>query len=96
MYVYFAPNDLGHPDNYIEANPLVTPAHIVPEWYFLPYYAVLRSIPHKLLGVIGMFASILIFLALPILNTSNIRSATFRPLYRVLFWIFLINFIVLG
>jgi ubiquinol-cytochrome c reductase cytochrome b subunit len=95
-YVYFSPNTLGHPDNYIEANPMVTPTHIVPEWYFLPYYAVLRSIPHKLLGVIAMFASILVFLALPLLHTAKVRSSAFRPLYRFLFWIFVVNFIVLG
>jgi ubiquinol-cytochrome c reductase cytochrome b subunit len=64
LYVYFFPNNLGHPDNYIEANPMVTPTHIVPEWYFLPFYAILRSIPNKLLGVIAMFVSILILFLL--------------------------------
>jgi ubiquinol-cytochrome c reductase cytochrome b subunit len=64
VYIYFFPNNLGHPDNYIEANPMVTPTHIVPEWYFLPFYAILRSIPNKLLGVIAMFVSILILFLL--------------------------------
>ena len=71
---FFVPNYLGHPDNYIEANPLVTPPHIVPEWYFLPFYAILRAIPNKLLGVIALFLSILITAALPWLDTSKVRS----------------------
>lgn len=94
--VYFLPNLLNHPDNYIEGNPMVTPAHIVPEWYFLPYYAILRSIPHKLGGVIAMFASILIFLILPYINTSQIRSSLFRPLYKKLFWLFVLDGLILG
>ena len=91
MYAWFAfyiPNYLGHADNYIPANPGVTPAHIVPEWYYLPFYAILRSIPNKLLGVIAMFASILILVVLPWLDTSKVRSAVYRPLYRQFFWIF--------
>ncbi len=94
--VFFAPNMLGEPDNYIEANPLSTPAHIVPEWYFLPFYAILRSIPHKLLGVIAMFGSIFILFALPWIDRSPVRSAKFRPIYKWLFWLFVITCIVLG
>jgi len=95
-FVFFEPNMLGHPDNYIEANPMVTPAHIVPEWYFLPYYAVLRSIPHKLGGVIAMFGSLLVLFLLPLLHRSPVRSSVFRPLHRFLFWIFAANWVVLG
>jgi len=95
-FIFLDPNVLGHPDNYIEANPMVTPAHIVPEWYFLPFYAILRSIPDKLGGVIAMVGGILINLALPLLNTSNIRSSFFRPLHKVIFWLFIGNFILLG
>ena len=94
--LFFAPNFLGHPDNYTPANPLVTPPHIVPEWYFLPFYAILRAIPDKLLGVIAMFAAILILFVLPWLDTSKVRSARFRPVYKMLFWAFLIDCIVLG
>ncbi len=94
--VFFAPNLLGESINYVPANPLVTPPHIVPEWYFLPYYAILRSIPDKLLGVIAMFASILILFVLPWLDTSRVRSARFRPIYKWLFWLFLIDCAVLG
>jgi len=75
VFVFFAPNVLGHPDNYIVANPLVTPSHIVPEWYLLPFYAILRAIPSKLGGVIFMFASIFILMLLPWLDTSKVRSA---------------------
>nr|BBD14112.1 apocytochrome b [Ophirina amphinema] len=94
-FVYFYPNALGHPDNYIEANPLVTPPHIVPEWYFLPFYAILRSIPDKLGGVIAMFASIIVLLLLPFINTSKIRSSQFRPLHRKLFWLFIVDLFIL-
>jgi ubiquinol-cytochrome c reductase cytochrome b subunit len=96
LFVYFVPNYLGHTDNYIEANPMVTPAHIVPEWYFLPMYAILRSIPHKLGGVIAMFAALLILLILPYVGVSETRSSTFRILHRYFFWIFTLNFIILG
>ncbi|MCC0050546.1 MAG: cytochrome b/b6 [Rhodobiaceae bacterium] len=89
-FVFYAPNMLGHPDNYTPANPLVTPAHIVPEWYFLPFYAILRAIPDKLGGVIAMFASIGVLFILPWLDTSKVRSATFRPLYKQFFWILLL------
>ncbi len=94
--VFFAPNSLGEPDNYIQADPLVTPAHIVPEWYFLPFYAILRSIPDKLIGVIAMFGSILILFVLPWLDRSPVRSAKFRPIYKQFFWIFVVDCIVLG
>ena len=93
---FYLPNYLGHPDNYIAANPLKTPAHIVPEWYFLPFYAILRAIPNKLLGVIALFSSIAILLFLPWLDTSRIRSANYRPLYRQFFWIFVLVCIGLG
>ncbi len=94
--VFFAPDFLGHPDNYIPADPLKTPAHIVPEWYFLPFYAILRAIPDKLGGVIAMFSAIFVLFLLPWLDTSKVRSATFRPIYKVLFWIFLVDAVVLG
>jgi ubiquinol-cytochrome c reductase cytochrome b subunit len=110
-FVFFAPNYLGHPDNYIPADPLVTPAHIVPEWYFLPFYAILRSItfsitlpftdvvliPAKLGGVIGMFGSIAILFVLPWLDTSPVRSSRFRPIFRwwVLLWL-VPAFLILG
>ncbi len=95
-FVFFSPNSLGHPDNYIPANPMVTPPHIVPEWYFLPFYAILRAIPDKLLGVLAMFGAILIFFVLPWIDRSKVRSATFRPMTRILFWLFLADCILLG
>jgi len=95
-FVFYIPNYLGHPDNYIPANPGVTPPHIVPEWYYLPFYAILRSIPNKLLGVIALFSSILILAFLPWLDTSRVRSAVYRPLYRQFFWIFVIVCVGLG
>lgn len=94
--VFFLPEYLGHTDNYIPADPMTTPAHIVPEWYFLPFYAILRAIPIKELGVLAMFGSLLILLILPWLDTSKVRSARFRPIYKQMFWIFLINIFVLG
>ncbi|HVY21547.1 MAG TPA: cytochrome b N-terminal domain-containing protein [Bauldia sp.] len=94
--VFYVPNYLGHPDNYIPANPLQTPAHIVPEWYFLPFYAILRAIPNKLLGVVAMFSSIAILAFVPWLDTSKVRSSTFRPIYRQFFWIFVITGVGLG
>ena len=96
FFVFYAPNILGHADNYIEANPLVTPAHIVPEWYLLPFYAILRSVPDKLMGVIAMLSAIFILAALPWLDTSKVRSAVFRPLYRQFYWIFVLDVLVLG
>lgn len=95
-FVFFSPNSLGHPDNYIEANPMVTPAHIVPEWYFLPFYAILRSIPDKLLGVVAMFASILILFALPWIDRSKVRSGAYRPHFKIIYWLFVVNAVVLG
>ena len=96
FFVFYAPNILGHADNYIEANPLVTPAHIVPEWYLLPFYAILRSVPDKLLGVIAMLSAIFILAALPWLDTSKIRSAVFRPLYKQFYWILVADVLILG
>ena len=93
--VFYAPDYLGHPDNYIPADPLKTPAHIVPEWYFLPFYAILRAVPDKLGGVIAMISAILILFAIPWLDTSKVRSATFRPIYKKFFWILLIDVIIL-
>ena len=96
FFVFYTPNILGHADNYIEADPLVTPAHIVPEWYLLPFYAILRSVPDKLLGVIAMLSAILILAALPWLDTSKIRSAVFRPLYKQFYWILVADVLILG
>jgi len=95
VYLFYAPNRLGHPDNYIPANPLQTPASIVPEWYLLPFYAILRSIPHKLGGVIAMLALILILLAMPILDTSRVRGSAFRPFMKFAFWTFVVDFFLL-
>ncbi len=95
-FIFYVPNFLGHADNYIEANPLVTPSHIVPEWYFLPFYAILRAIPSKLGGVMAMFGSIAILAFLPWLDTSKVKSAAYRPVYRVFFWVFALTCIGLG
>ena len=101
--LFFAPNSLGEPINYVEANPLVTPAHIVPEWYFLPYYAILRSVTFdiwflsaKLIGVVLMFGSSLILILMPWLDRSPVRSARFRPAYRMAFWVLVFDCVVLG
>jgi quinol-cytochrome oxidoreductase complex cytochrome b subunit len=96
FFVCFYPNVLGHADNYIPANPLVTPSHIVPEWYFLPFYAILRSIPDKLGGVVAMVAAILILLLLPIINTSKVRSSKFRPIFSIAYWFLVSDFLLLG
>ena len=96
FFVFYSPNILGHADNYIEANPLVTPAHIVPEWYLLPFYAILRSVPDKLLGVIAMFAALFILVILPWLDTSKTRSAIFRPLYKQFYWFLVADVLILG
>ena len=95
-FLFFYPNALGHPDNYIPANPLVTPAHIVPEWYFLPFYAILRAVPDKLGGVLMMFGAIILLFFLPYLDRSPIRSGAYRPLFKKFFYVFVINFIFLG
>lgn len=108
-FMFFMPDALGHPDNYIPAEPLVTPDSIVPEWYFLPFYAILRSItfdfgipftditfiPAKLLGVIAMFASILLLFVLPWLDSSKVRSARFRPTFRKFFWVLVLDMVLL-
>lgn len=96
FFVFFYPNFIGHADNFINANPIVTPAHIVPEWYFLPFYAILRSIPHKLGGVIAIFGSLVCFLFLPFMNSSEVSSTSFRPFFKKLFWLFLVNCFLLG
>ncbi|HIF09753.1 MAG TPA: cytochrome b, partial [Sneathiellales bacterium] len=96
FFVFFAPNYMGHPDNYITANPMVTPAHIVPEWYYLPFYAILRAIPDKLGGVIAMFGAIVILFLVPWLDTSKVRSSRFRPIYKQFFWILVLDCFVLG
>jgi ubiquinol-cytochrome c reductase cytochrome b subunit len=95
-FLFFLPNYLGHADNYVPANPLVTPPHIVPEWYFLPFYAILRAIPSKLGGVIAMFAAVLILLFVPWLDTSRVRSAKYRPIYKWFFWFFVFTCVALG
>jgi ubiquinol-cytochrome c reductase cytochrome b subunit len=95
IIVFFYPNAMGHSDNYIPANPMSTPASIVPEWYLLPFYAILRSIPNKLLGVVAMFGSLLILLVLPLTDVSRIRGNQFRPAMKLLFWFFVVDFIIL-
>lgn len=95
-FIFYEPNYLGHPDNYIAANPMVTPEHIVPEWYFLPFYAILRAVPSKLGGVILMFSAIAILFFLPWLDRSIVRSSNYRPINRIAFFIFVIDCLVLG
>jgi ubiquinol-cytochrome c reductase cytochrome b subunit len=95
VFVFFMPNALGDSENYIMANPMQTPPAIVPEWYLLPFYAILRSIPNKLLGVIAMFAAILALIAMPITDLSKLRGVQFRPLSKIAFFIFVANFLVL-
>jgi len=95
-FALFMPDYLGHADNFVPANPLVTPPHIVPEWYFLPFYAILRAVPSKLGGVIAMFSSILVLVFVPWLDTSRVRSAKYRPLYRIAFWLFVFTCLALG
>jgi ubiquinol-cytochrome c reductase cytochrome b/c1 subunit len=95
-FLFFAPNYLGHAINYLPANPLQTPSHIVPEWYYLPFYAILRAIPDKLMGVVAMFGSILVLFVLPWLDTSRVRSGAYRPIFKQFFWIFVLVCIGLG
>jgi ubiquinol-cytochrome c reductase cytochrome b/c1 subunit len=95
-FVFFTPDYLLSPDNAIPANPLSTPPHIVPEWYLLPYYAILRAIPNKLAGVVAMFGSIGVLFLVPWLDTSRVRSARFRPVYRVVFWLLIVAWLVLA
>jgi len=94
-FVFYFPNYLNHPDNYIPADPLQTPAHVVPEWYFLPYYAILRSIPHKVGGILAMVGAILVLFLIPFINTSDVRNTTYRPLFKFCFWFFIADFIIL-
>jgi quinol-cytochrome oxidoreductase complex cytochrome b subunit len=96
FFIFYFPNTLGHPDNYIPANPMVTPAHIVPEWYFLPFYAILRSIPDKLGGVAAMGGALIILFFIPFTNTSEVRSSTFRPLFKFFYWLLVADFLILG
>merc|ERR1711933_533511 len=96
IIIFYFPNSMGHPDNYIPANPMQTPPHIVPEWYFLPFYAILRSIPDKLGGVIAMFGSLIVLFFIPFLNTSEIRSTDFRPIFKVFYWLLVTVFLLLG
>ena len=93
--VFFSPTLLGEPDNFIQADPLITPAHIVPEWYFLFAYAILRSIPNKLGGVVGLFSSLLLLLSLPLLNKSSLKGNAFYPIRKILHWSFVISFLIL-
>ncbi|MES2214530.1 MAG: cytochrome b/b6 [Pseudomonadota bacterium] len=95
-FIFYEPNYLGHPDNYVKANPLVTPSHIVPEWYFLPFYAILRAVPSKLGGVILMLSSIIILFFMPWLDRSKVKSSNYRPWNAIAFWIFLIDCLILG
>jgi ubiquinol-cytochrome c reductase cytochrome b subunit len=96
VFVFFQPNALGHADNYIPANPLVTPAHIVPEWYLLPFYAILRAVPDKFGGVLLMFGAIAVIFLLPWLDTSKVRSNRYRPSGKIFFWIFAVTCLILG
>jgi ubiquinol-cytochrome c reductase cytochrome b subunit len=103
ILVFYLPNALGHPVNYVPANPLSTPAHIVPEWYFWPFYAILRCftsdffwVPAKLIGVSAMFASILLLFFLPWLDKSPVRSGRYRPMFRIFFWLLIVDIAVLG
>lgn len=95
-FIFYMPNYLGDADNYIPANPGVTPPHIVPEWYYLPFYAILRSIPNKLAGVIGMFSAIIVLAFLPWLDSARTRSSKYRPLAKQFFWIFVAVAVLLG
>jgi ubiquinol-cytochrome c reductase cytochrome b subunit len=95
VFVFFMPNALGDSENYVMANPMQTPPAIVPEWYLLPFYAILRSIPNKLLGVIAMFAAILALMVMPITDLSKLRGVQFRPLSKIAFFVFVANFLVL-
>jgi len=95
FFVFYYPNFLNHPDNYIPADPLETPAHVVPEWYFLPYYAILRSIPSKAGGIVAMLASILVLMLIPFTNSSYVRNTTYRPIFKFCFWFFVADFVIL-
>jgi ubiquinol-cytochrome c reductase cytochrome b subunit len=96
IIVFYAPDFLGNPDNYQQANPLVTPPDIVPDWYLMPFYAMLRSVPQKLIGVLVLFGAIATLLFVPWLDTSRVRSGRFRPLFRPFFWVFAVDCLLLG
>jgi ubiquinol-cytochrome c reductase cytochrome b subunit len=96
FFVFFLPEYFNHPDNYVEAMPLVTPPHIIPEWYFLPFYAILRAIPSKLGGAVAMFGAIIVLFFIPWLDTSKVRSTRYRPIYKWFFWALVISGFVLG
>ena len=95
IFVYYFPNFLNHPDNCIPADPFETPKHVVPEWYFLPFYAMLRSIPHKTGGILCMFGSIAVLFVIPFINTSRVRNTTYRPIFKFFFWVFVGDFVFL-
>lgn len=90
-FIFYNPEYLNHPDNYVRANPMKTPLHVVPEWYFLVFYAILRGIPHKTIGILAMFGAILVLLVLPFINKSIIRNTNYRPIYKLFFWLFIID-----
>jgi ubiquinol-cytochrome c reductase cytochrome b subunit len=94
-FVFYFPNTLNHPDNYIPADPMHTPAHVVPEWYFLSFYAILRSIPHKAGGILAMLGAILVLFLIPFIYNSDVRNTTYRPLFKICFWLFVSDFIIL-
>ncbi len=96
IFVFYAPNVLGHPNNYILANPMSTPAHIVQEWYFLPIYAIFRNISNKSRGVAAIGLVFMSLFALPFINTSHVRSSSFRPIHQKLFWLLLADCLLLG
>ena len=96
FFVFYQPDALGHADNYIEADALKTPPHIVPEWYFLPFYAILRAVPDKLMGILLMLGAIVVLFVLPWLDTSKVRSTRFRPVAKWFFWIFVFFCFILG
>jgi quinol-cytochrome oxidoreductase complex cytochrome b subunit len=96
VVVFYAPDILGNPDNYTPANPVVTPPDIVPDWYLLPFYAMLRSIPQKLIGVLVLFGALITLVFIPWLDTSRVRSARFRPMFKIFFWIFVVDALLLG
>jgi ubiquinol-cytochrome c reductase cytochrome b subunit len=96
LFVFYAPDALGNPDNYTPANPLVTPPDIVPDWYLLPFYAMLRSIPQKLIGVLVLFGALATLVFIPWLDSSKVRSARFRPIFKIFFWFFVVDALLLG
>ena len=95
FFVFYFPNVLNHPDNCIPADPYETPSHVVPEWYFLPYYAILRAIPHKAGGIFAMGGSLMVFFLIPFIYTSEIRNTTYRPVFKLFYWVLVSDFILL-